>query len=125
MSMKRDEIMKAVETLVKAVKTDEGRQIINELKINIVINNFNSDIENSSFKQINFEINDREKWRDIEGYDGDYQVSNLGNVRSRKHGEWRQLRKCISCGGYFGVSLSKNHQTKTYLVHRLVAKAFL
>ena len=33
----------------------------------------------------------QEQWRDIEGYDGMYQVSSLGRVRSKHSGEWKVL----------------------------------
>ena len=126
MSMKRDEIMKAVETLVEAVKTDEGRQIISKLNINIIINNFNSAVENSSFEQTNFKIDDKEEWRDIKGYEGLYQVSTLGNVRSRHSGEWRLLKLWLdSRNHYYMVTLCKKGKHNKFTVHSLVAKTFL
>ena len=123
--MKRDEIIKAVETLVEAVKTDEGRQIISKLNINIIINNFNGAVENNSFEQTNFKIDDKEEWRDVEGYEGLYQVSTLGNVRSRHSGEWRPLKKAVGKDDYFTVRLCRNGKTKAFKAHRLVAMAFL
>lgn len=77
-----------------------------------------------------------EKWKDIKNYEGLYQVSNLGNIRSldhiRKNGE---NKVCLSKGkilkpgilntGYSFVVLSKNGKTKGYKVHRLVAETFL
>lgn len=77
-----------------------------------------------------------EIWKDIEGFDGIYQVSNLGRVRSLdryvntaiRHSEVRKtkgriLKQGCNVHGYSVVSLGKNH--KTYTVHRLVAKAFI
>lgn len=62
-----------------------------------------------------------EIWKDIEGYDGRYQVSNKGRVRSD--------RKVLSPGkrktGYCFVVLYGAEQKKTATVHRLVAKAFI
>ena len=77
-----------------------------------------------------------EEYRDIEGYEGYYQVSNLGNIRSVTR-EVRHSRGGIATikgkqraasintkTGYLHVTLYKNHKQKVFLVHRLVAKAF-
>ena len=66
-----------------------------------------------------------EKWKDIEGYDGMYQVSSLGRVRSKKYGRWKVLRPQKNRDGYLSVNLSKNSNQKRHSVHRLVAKAFI
>lgn len=55
----------------------------------------------------------QEVWKDIAGTDGVYQVSNLGNVR--------KYLKQSNQNGYRVVSFNK----KNYLVHRLVAEAFI
>ena len=67
-----------------------------------------------------------EKFKDIPDYDGDYQVSNFGNVKSLKYGKERILKF-----GHRGVRshlivlLCKDGKVKTYGVHVLVAMAFL
>lgn len=62
------------------------------------------------------------QWREIAGYDGDYEVSDQGVVRSRKTGHYRSLKnKHNRFTGYDYVILSG----KTHSVHRLVASAFL
>lgn len=66
-----------------------------------------------------------EQWRDIEGYDGMYQVSDLGRVRSRYSGEWKVLSASKNNSGYLIVQLSKDGKKKHFLVHRLVAQAFI
>lgn len=66
-----------------------------------------------------------EKWKDIEGYDGVYQVSDLGRVRSHKSGEWRVMRARNNGTGYLQVQLWKNGKRKFTYVHRLVAQAFI
>lgn len=69
-----------------------------------------------------------EIWRDIEGYEGRYQVSNLGNVRSLNYnhrGIVKNLRQAEMSGGYLLVELSTGGKGKTFLVHRLVASAFI
>lgn len=77
-----------------------------------------------------------EVWKDIEGYEGLYQVSNMGNVKS--------LERTITCQdgskrtykskllkpqpnnmGYLRVGLSKNNNWIQFFVHRLVASTFL
>ena len=66
-----------------------------------------------------------EIFRDIEGYDGLYQVSNLGNIKSyHKYKEGKILRPAIHWKGYGIVVLTGNIR-KNCWVHRLVAKAFI
>ena len=68
-----------------------------------------------------------EIWKDIEGYEGFYQVSNMGQVRSIKQNVGEKhfwgviLKKSLAGRGYEFVGLSG----KAHYVHRLVAKAFL
>lgn len=79
-----------------------------------------------------------EIWKDINGYEGFYQVSNLGRVRSMDryvNGNHitcdfqfmkGKIRKPVQDKlGYLKVSLRKNGSYKTYLIHRLVAEAFI
>ena len=66
-----------------------------------------------------------EEWRDIEGWEGLYQISNLGRVYSCANRNYKKLT--IRKTGYVVVSLicrSKNMR-KQYKVHRLVAQAFI
>lgn len=65
-----------------------------------------------------------EQWKTIFDYP-DYEVSNLGRVRSLKFGKEKLLSPGIHSKGYLIVSLCKNGDLKHYLVHRLVAQAFL
>lgn len=70
----------------------------------------------------------KEIWKDIKGYEGLYQVSNLGNIRSLykyKGSNKRVLHKIISNKGYYVISLVKNKRKKQYRVHQLVANAFI
>lgn len=77
----------------------------------------------------------REVWKDIKGYEGLYQISNLGRVKSLSRivvfrGRERLqketiLREATSRKGYSLVSLQKEGTAKTQKVHRLVAKAFI
>ena len=69
-----------------------------------------------------------EIWEDIKGYEGLYQVSNLGNVRSLNYNRQKiikQLRPYKNIRGYWVVSLFKNNKQKTKMVHRLVAESFI
>lgn len=66
-----------------------------------------------------------EIWKDIEGYEGEYMVSNLGNVKSLKYGRERIMNAKIIGGRYKQVALSKDGYRKVFSIHRLVAKAFI
>lgn len=77
-----------------------------------------------------------EEWKDIEGYEGIYQISNEGKVKSlqreitykdgrKKVIQERILHNFLSDIGYYHVMLSKNGISKRYKVHRLVAKEFI
>lgn len=69
-----------------------------------------------------------EEWRDIPGYEGLYQVSNYGNVKSLRHyggNSQAVLSPIIRKDGYVVTHLSKDGKTRSRLVHRLVATAFL
>lgn len=74
-----------------------------------------------------------EIWKDIPGYEGYYQVSNLGRVKSLPRGKqwpYRQthnnIRKIKKTNrGYFSVNLCTNNEAKWFMVHRLVAMAFI
>ena len=72
-----------------------------------------------------------EIWKDVKGYEGLYQVSNLGRVKSfdtkdklDRIRKGRILKGYKQGGGYLQVSLYKNGKHKKY-IHRLVAQAFI
>lgn len=67
----------------------------------------------------------KEFWKPILNYEGLYEVSNFGRVKSFRFGKERILKPGINKGGYFFVVLYKNGKKKNHLVHRLVAEAFL
>lgn len=72
-----------------------------------------------------------EEWKTIEGYDGRYEVSSHGRIRSVSmflgnhiyHG--KVLSPTIATNGYLKVNLILRGKKKPCLVHRLVAKAFI
>lgn len=81
---------------------------------------------------------EKEIYLDISDYEGSYQISNLGNIKSlfRKRNSGKHykairiydeilLKKAKDTKGYEIVNLSKNGIQKTHSVHRLVAETFL
>lgn len=65
-----------------------------------------------------------EEWREVVGYEEEYQVSNLGRVRSLKRGK-PYLMKPYIVRGYLQVHLKRNGDAKMFSIHRLVLTAFL
>lgn len=69
-----------------------------------------------------------EEWKDIEGYEGLYQVSNKGRVRSLNYNHTRKVKNLslvVVKNGYIIVGLVKNGKTTRKYVHRLVAETFI
>lgn len=65
-----------------------------------------------------------EYWKDIPGYEGEYQASNLGRIRSLKYGKYTILKESNHKKGYRRVVLCKDGNRKDYQVHRLVWEVF-
>lgn len=86
-----------------------------------------------------FELTDyndvKEIWLDIKGYEGQYQISNFGNVKSLSRKIWNGkvyasypeiiLKTFPYENKYLNVKLYKNSKLKTYMVHRMVAEYFI
>ena len=80
-----------------------------------------------------------ERWKDIPGYEGLYQASNYGQIRSvdniqhvlwhgkivEKHKHGRLIKQGKHRGGYKVVWLSKHGTVKAHTVHRLIANTFI
>lgn len=70
-----------------------------------------------------------EVWKDIKGYENQYQISNLGNIRALSRKGQRKgverMKTRISNWGYPIISIWKNNKQKTFSVHRLVAETFI
>jgi hypothetical protein len=69
-----------------------------------------------------------EVWKDVIGYEGLYQVSDLGRVKSFNYnhtGEIKILKNSLMQDGYQRVQLWKNQKGITFKVHRLVALHFI
>lgn len=68
----------------------------------------------------------QEEYRVIEGYEGLYEISNLGNVKSfSKHQEGKKLVSWDNGKGYKRVCLAKEGKKKNHYLHRLVAGHFI
>ena len=78
----------------------------------------------------------KEIWKDIKGYEGFYQISNSGRIKSlsrqRKifgNREWESKEKILKLQknhkGYLAIILHLNNKTKSYPVHRLVLNTFV
>lgn len=79
---------------------------------------------------------EQENWKSVIGYEGCYEVSDFGNVRScdriithvngySSNRKGKTLRPAVSRDGYLQVALSKNNRLMSYMVHRLVGLAFI
>lgn len=66
-----------------------------------------------------------EQWKNIKKYEGLYQCSSEGRIKSLKYGKERILKTGKDRGGYLFVVLCKDKKTNICRVHRLVAEAFL
>lgn len=67
-----------------------------------------------------------EIWKDIPGYEGLYEISNFGNIKSFHNYRGRNnILKPKLKSGYYQIGLRKNNIRKWYTLHRLVAEAFI
>lgn len=79
-----------------------------------------------------------EIWKDILGYENEYEISSYGNVRAKYreftgkdgklkkyHPRYLKLDSSVIKRGYARVTLSKNYKTERFQVHRLVAEHFI
>ncbi|MDF2908298.1 MAG: hypothetical protein K0R34_3619 [Herbinix sp.] len=64
----------------------------------------------------------QEVWKNIEGYEGIYLISNLGRCRNIKNGNLMKVNNSFKYPRYV---LSKNGKNEKLYIHRLVAKAFI
>ena len=69
------------------------------------------------------EIN--EIFKDVKGYEGYYEISNLGRVRSTSYKGKKILKPAITKNGYLNVIFCINQKKEHKFVHRLVAEAFI
>ena len=70
--------------------------------------------------------NDLEIWKDIEGFEGIYQISNKGNLKSfKKNKNGRILKNKNKKGWYLNIILTNKKKKKSIKIHKLVALAFI
>lgn len=67
----------------------------------------------------------KENYKAVPGYEGLYEVSDLGNVRSLKFSKVKILKPIPSNRGYLFVELCNNGERKRFYVHRLVVTVFI
>lgn len=71
-------------------------------------------------------VSAKPRWRWVNGFEGLYEISDSGIVRSRKTGHYRELKtKHNNVTGYDFVILCGNGNPKSITIHRLVATAFI
>lgn len=73
-------------------------------------------------------IEGTEVWRDIDNYEGQYQISCFGNVKSlirKGNREEKILSKELARTGYLKAGLWKNNEGNNLLIHRIVGKTYL
>lgn len=68
---------------------------------------------------------ENEIWKPIKGFEGFYEVSNLGRVKSFKRSAGKIIKFQVNCKGYRIIRLNKNSVTYTKKISQLVAIAFL
>ena len=66
-----------------------------------------------------------EIWADIEGYEGEYQISTYGRIKSFKNGREIIMRPLPTRNGYLNILLCKDGRHKNFSVHVLVGRAFI
>lgn len=77
----------------------------------------------------------KEIWKDIKNYEGLYQISNFGNVKSLarsidcgkfiRNVKEKLLKQSKNSSGYLHVTFSKNNKLKTFTVHKLIMNTFI
>lgn len=69
---------------------------------------------------------ENEEWKDIKGYEGDYQISNFGRVKSLKRKTPMIMSLILSrTQDYYSIGLTKNSQKNQFSIDRLVAEHFI
>ena len=67
-----------------------------------------------------------EKWKEIKGFEGLYEISSYGRIKSLKeHNRGKEIVPRFDKHGYLRLNLSNNGNKKTFYIHRLVAENFV
>jgi len=78
------------------------------------------------YKNLSLEDLDKEIWKNIDGYDGDYFISNFGRIKSfKRYLEGKILNLHKNNYGYFRVSLYRNKKVKYKEIHILMYESFI
>jgi hypothetical protein len=67
----------------------------------------------------------KEVWKPVVGYEGLYEISNTGRVKSFKSRITKILKPCMNNNKYLHIGLLLDKKMKTHRIHQLVAMAFL
>lgn len=103
---------------VRYLTKDEVKEFINTIK-----NKWFIKVDKVRKAWYNVEM--KEIWRNIEGYEGEYLVSSLGRVKSIKKGKTTMLMGSVSYNGYKSVLLCRPQKIVGKRISRLVAQAFI
>lgn len=101
---------------------------VNEAKEILLAANLSPNERNALYvllEEIDYQDLPHEIWREVVGYEGLYQVSNFGRVKSFCRGKGKIIKSNVGIGGYLRVVLCKDFDKKNRFVHVLVAKAFI
>lgn len=69
-----------------------------------------------------------EEWKEVKNTNGDYLISNLGNIKSRRYsGKYKLLNPTAGCNGYYSIKIryENTEKRRTTNIHRLVAEYFI
>lgn len=70
-------------------------------------------------------MQEKEIWKTINGFNGDYQISNFGNLIMFYHGKWQPKASHITKAGYLQTTLQRNGIKRRCGIHQLVAEYFV
>lgn len=70
-------------------------------------------------------MQEQEIWETVEGFNGDYKISNFGNLMAFRYGVWRPKASHITNAGYLQTTLQRNNIKRRCGIHQLVAEAFV
>lgn len=86
--------------------------------------NFNKLVARNGYKKPNIDYTN-EIWKSIKGYEGIYEISNKGRIKTFHNNDKIFLKPKVNYKGYEYISLCKNGIMKWYFIHTLVANTFV
>ena len=102
--------------LIERIEMFNEEILQTRIKMNTLENDLYNDV--SELSELGIEI-----WKDIKNFEGNYQISNFGNIKNVK--TLRILKAGTDSHGYKIVSLSRDGKIKYPRIHRLIALAFI